>query len=527
MAAINPGRAMLLLVWVFLLLWPGGGDCQPTPKSGRPQIVYRGEPTKPTDLKRQGGILPRMNPPPRDSFRLSSHVSGTQFPYGKRISAYVSTTDDPLVTLWFLKDGAEPGAKESFIYHIHATPNMVDVKSSLGNGYDIPEESEFAALGGIRWDQIIGWTAVPIDLSDRALVEFAVDPLKGFVRNPDYNPKYDKYTTSGAQPSLDWKNDVASQGKTAYNYATEFMDLVGEAVGWTGSFPLFTAPDHAEHQAALRKAIEQAAEAVRQVEDIASEVDGAHREVEKTKDPMAAWTWAMKASGKWDRTESLTIRALKLTQDHFDLHSAYWINAMNSLGRIRISAAQAVSEANLKAARHYKEEAKKAAEGEVDPESTHPAKVAREEAGRIRPLKEEAQGAVKAKAEALERIAYLETHPMEKLDSHILQSSRETREKSLARESKLLRQEYLILRDEVEQLSAEATEAAAQIAKADQRITEARKEADRKQAEAAKKSLLDRVKGMQDQSSSSWLKNMLGGLAAMIGTIAPSAVLSL
>ncbi|KAM0741632.1 hypothetical protein ACQRIT_004489 [Beauveria bassiana] len=65
-------------------------------------------------------------------------------------------------------------------------------------------------------------------------------PGAKWIKNKDYNPRYDGFAVSGGQPQLagDYVNFEKYKEKTLEQWAVEFMDKNGEAVGWTGAFPL-------------------------------------------------------------------------------------------------------------------------------------------------------------------------------------------------------------------------------------------------------------------------------------------------
>lgn len=51
---------------------------------------------------------------------------------------------------------------KGYIYKIAVAPNLIDCEGTLGKYYDLwKPEKEFAALGGIKFDQIVSWTPFP------------------------------------------------------------------------------------------------------------------------------------------------------------------------------------------------------------------------------------------------------------------------------------------------------------------------------------------------------------------------------
>ncbi|KGQ03436.1 hypothetical protein BBAD15_g11328 [Beauveria bassiana D1-5] len=112
-------------------------------------------------------------------------------------------------------------------------------------------EEELSGLGGIRWDQVEAWMAIPNNVTGKAIgvddpykfreeeTFIAKFPEQKWIKNEEYNPKYDQFTGSGGQPQLagDDFNLEKYKEKTLEQWAFEFLDKNGEPVGWTGAFP--------------------------------------------------------------------------------------------------------------------------------------------------------------------------------------------------------------------------------------------------------------------------------------------------
>ncbi|PHH71351.1 putative enterotoxin [Ophiocordyceps australis] len=240
----------LILPWLILVLC--GLDRvhgKPHFKHG-PKIVYRGTTTPPDVVLQRGGFQPRnprmaivkgyLNP-----FSLYNHGQGQPLnnAYAHSKSVYVSTSAKRRQAASFVTEG------RGYVYHIRPTPNFINLNKSLGGkGFYSKikmEEQEYSAMGGIRADQIMGWTELP---------QGANTPVKEykFTKSHFYNRKYDKSRPSGPQPQLagfpenskawrkrPWKlfhKEVS--GKTLEEYAMNFMADNGKIVGWTGSPPL-------------------------------------------------------------------------------------------------------------------------------------------------------------------------------------------------------------------------------------------------------------------------------------------------
>ena len=127
-----------------------------------PEMVYRADMGRPDEIKRAGGFYPRgmdgsrpNQPPP--NINLFDHTNGAATGMARHDSGYVSTSRSRGLAISWINDHLNHNA---YIYHIRATPNMVDVNEILQGYSPHPMELEFAALGIIRWDQVIGWERV-------------------------------------------------------------------------------------------------------------------------------------------------------------------------------------------------------------------------------------------------------------------------------------------------------------------------------------------------------------------------------
>ncbi|MBF1994034.1 heat-labile enterotoxin subunit alpha [Serratia symbiotica] len=142
-----------------------------------PLEVYRSVMEDPELVKAADGFLPkgmdgtRPNQP-IPSVSLYNHAMGSETGLARYDSGYVSTTSSlRLAHIW--SNSQFPGT--SYIYTIQPTPNFIDVNASLGRYSPHPGEEEFAALGPIRWAQIIGWRRVHFNV------------MGEFIRNRDFN----------------------------------------------------------------------------------------------------------------------------------------------------------------------------------------------------------------------------------------------------------------------------------------------------------------------------------------------------
>ncbi|KAM3513890.1 hypothetical protein MY11210_002427 [Beauveria gryllotalpidicola] len=209
-----------------------------------PSVLYRGSGISPQDVEANGGFIPRDEGEPmtNESFSLLSQH------WGYSHTVYTSTTRSFGVGLGYsLRD-----RNEGWIYKFPPTPNMIDMDGS-GIKLQYLSEEEFSALGGILYDQIEAW--MPMSKSDlkEELTMLHVDkfhdfevfsaeyPDKKWTANPKFNnQKYNSLTASPGQPQLagDSDNLAKYNNKTLEEYAIEFMQKNGAAVGWDGRFPL-------------------------------------------------------------------------------------------------------------------------------------------------------------------------------------------------------------------------------------------------------------------------------------------------
>lgn len=218
-----------------------------------PKEVLRGDAATPDRVKAQGGFVPNYGgkTPNNESFELYHHQTGA------KPTQYVSTTITFKIALKF---GAISSKSDGYIYKIKSTPNMLDLQGSLADNAPSQHEDEFSALGGVRWDQIIGWMATPkIDWDSSPEGPNWVDPeaieteeayVKArpnskWVANPDYNAKkYGSLMATGPQPQLVTRSyrkvslPNASDRISYEQHAIEFMKANGQAVGFDGKFPL-------------------------------------------------------------------------------------------------------------------------------------------------------------------------------------------------------------------------------------------------------------------------------------------------
>ena len=158
-----------------------------------PTIVYRADLLPPDELKLQKKFFPRgmggtreIEPPLNTS--LYNHVQGAVTGTSRYDSGFVSTTTDMNFARQFVQTTL---GGSGYIYAIHVTPNFIDAAGTLGQFYTHSEEREYAALGPIYYEQVLGWTEV---------IGGVEQPLVG---NRDYDiTRFGQYTDGGIQPQL-------------------------------------------------------------------------------------------------------------------------------------------------------------------------------------------------------------------------------------------------------------------------------------------------------------------------------------
>lgn len=225
------------------------GQIKDTPPPAPAQIVFYGDFLWPAEAKKAGGFLPPLARPPGPKYDVENFIPDP--------AVEIDWTTEVLQTHQLFgaaaQDAAEKASKATdgfhgIVYAVHTTPNM------LLSGMDS------IAIGCIRWSQVLGWIQVPLNYTQpeespqvraglRKNFENAFkDRMDLFQKNDDYDHKFDKFTASGDIP-----NFALPQG------LIRFMDKNGKAVGWTGAFPLFEAPEritaHASKEAKASKAV--------------------------------------------------------------------------------------------------------------------------------------------------------------------------------------------------------------------------------------------------------------------------------
>ncbi|WYZ43582.1 hypothetical protein EsH8_VII_000018 [Colletotrichum jinshuiense] len=153
--------------------------------------LYRADSRPFNVIQASGGMLPKGHSRPgivSPDTSLWNHVHGAATGASKDEDGYVSTSSSrSLAISWVTRFLGGNG----FVYRIHSAPNMIDCQATLGRFNVYPEEMEFAALGGIKENQIIGWTPVRNGVLGKEV-------LNSFYQSSVYS----NMGTGGAQPKL-------------------------------------------------------------------------------------------------------------------------------------------------------------------------------------------------------------------------------------------------------------------------------------------------------------------------------------
>ncbi|KAJ0162096.1 Heat-labile enterotoxin IIB, A chain [Colletotrichum tanaceti] len=153
--------------------------------------LYRADSRTPAQIQAAQGFLPRGQSTfgvAAPDTSLWNHVEGDAQGFSRMDDGYVSTTSDRNLAVNWIRDML---GGNGYVYRIHSAPNMIDCKATLDKYYRFEHEKEFAALGGIKDNQIIGWT------------RFTNNRAGSEERNPFYQANiYGNMGTGGSQPSL-------------------------------------------------------------------------------------------------------------------------------------------------------------------------------------------------------------------------------------------------------------------------------------------------------------------------------------
>ncbi|KHN98502.1 uncharacterized protein MAM_03626 [Metarhizium album ARSEF 1941] len=216
----------------------------PTPDGPPPKFVFYSGFEWPAEAKSQGGLLPPSvsiyDSFSRDTLQAVWPFVSFLLPWSPMISLkglrWITST--VLYGSLFLGKAAEDAATKAS----NATEGFSGVVYILSTTENMLISGEHVAIvGGAVWPQVAGWIQVPhgyrlpvIDgIHDKAqlgrhLVKASQAGFNPFQPNPDYDRKFDACTAG--RGTLNFSDADA---------VVDFMNKNGQAVGWTGAFPLF------------------------------------------------------------------------------------------------------------------------------------------------------------------------------------------------------------------------------------------------------------------------------------------------
>lgn len=175
-------HTVVSLLCAITTLWSVGCDAAPTKEPTDLKWVYRGDSRTPEEIQKIGGFLARgvkgwgvegfpnagrtapsgSKKPAKGSngatpdISLYNHVRGAGGD-SRDDDGYVSTTSDVDVAERTAFNLGDVG----YIYKIFAAENLIDASGTIGSDeMALPDEKEWAAIGGIKWEQVISWSKV-------------------------------------------------------------------------------------------------------------------------------------------------------------------------------------------------------------------------------------------------------------------------------------------------------------------------------------------------------------------------------
>ncbi|PHH67544.1 putative enterotoxin [Ophiocordyceps australis] len=241
------------------------GVARRSPEARQPQeplqYVFRGDQRPPHEIMEVKGFWP-IGPADQDrSFSIGAHTYGDKY-YDFAGSMFTSTTSSFGVSVIFT-------GGSGWVYLIHGSNNMISVEQVLAEHTPDMDEQEYAALGGVHFDQVVGWWQVNMmnaqGRTPRWIREYDYDEAdeytphswthSPFTPNAFYNAQKYKAMATWTGPSEivrafagfqeddheAWSDDRWKDfaGKSLVQAAHSFMNnLVPKTPGWNGRFLL-------------------------------------------------------------------------------------------------------------------------------------------------------------------------------------------------------------------------------------------------------------------------------------------------
>ncbi|PHH64363.1 putative enterotoxin [Ophiocordyceps australis] len=345
-----------------------------------------------------------------------------------------------------------------YLYKIHATPNFISLDESLFGSMPLDMSMEYDALGGIYWDQVLGWLQIPKGVTGGSIGEILKNPEKTFISNPDYNKRFDLYSASPGQPQLNIEDEDWAHGMTAYDRALSFMNRpeVKFSVGWMGNFPLVEGPNDHKLAAKRDRGARDAQMMAEHAESYASKAEAALKSAERVKNPQTALAEANKAHEAAETAVQYTRMVFNLCQEYITIEKKVYDAALSFMKRARTAADKSSKIANTKAAKVYRKEAEQLAKRK-DLESKT---LAKEYVRFIGTLKRQVEAKLEVKLQVKERIAaygsyFVSSNSLKSGADLFWGKGRENRFTAFARENAFLGGQIQSLMDSVETLSSE------------------------------------------------------------------------
>lgn len=156
------------------------------------KVVYRADMTSPDEFSRAGYIAPRgmdgsrPNQLPPDT-SLYNHAIGNSPGTSANNSGYVSATETLGLARWWVNNRLN---HNGWVYYIASSGNFIRVNDALLQHSPHPAENEYAALGLVWFNQILGWRR-------------STSEIGPFIPNPAYNPSlYNSPTHPARGPNV-------------------------------------------------------------------------------------------------------------------------------------------------------------------------------------------------------------------------------------------------------------------------------------------------------------------------------------
>ncbi|KAF4580360.1 heat-labile enterotoxin A subunit [Ophiocordyceps camponoti-floridani] len=232
-------------------------------------VVFHGDYLWPEEVKKQGGFLPPVTTPPGPTYAIVGMDSDQKADEVKWSSLTVSTTlefgkaakeAEAEAEAEVEEEAEAPHHSQGVVYVVKTTPNMARVEGEA--------PGQLYAVGGIRWEQVMGWIQLPkgvempkLKSADRGKFRHDLKRVfKGELRdtvfepNKDYHDKFDKLAAS--QQTINMADPAGTE-----EMLRDFMKRNGAAVGFDGNFPLLPPGNRITKEASLnnkqRKAVQQ------------------------------------------------------------------------------------------------------------------------------------------------------------------------------------------------------------------------------------------------------------------------------